>query len=40
MDMESDYYSYRCEDINGLWVGLLRRLWVETVIIKPYSILK
>jgi hypothetical protein len=46
MNLDSDYYSSRCKDINGLWLfnlkGLLRHLWVGTVIMKQvlYSKIK
>jgi hypothetical protein len=32
MDLDHDYYSSRCKDINGLWVfkGAFRGLWVGT----------
>jgi hypothetical protein len=46
MDLDSDYYSSRCEDINSqvylktiYLKRLLPRLWVGTVIIKHYFIL-
>jgi hypothetical protein len=37
MDLDSDYYSSSCKDINGLRVfkmGLLWCLWVRTLFIK------
>jgi hypothetical protein len=45
MDLDSDYYSSICKDINGLWVfkGAFRTFVgreTGTVIIKHYSILK
>jgi len=43
MNLDSDYCSSRCEDINGLWVfkgGFLWHLWVVTVIIKWYLSMK
>jgi hypothetical protein len=44
MDLDSDYYSSRCKDVDGLVVFkgtfMTCLLWVETIIIKRYSILK
>jgi hypothetical protein len=43
MDLDSDYYSSRCKDINGISVctgTLMTFVSVGTVIIKRYCILK
>jgi len=41
LDIDYDYYSSRCKDINDLWVfkGTFMTFVVGTVIIKHYSIL-
>jgi len=43
MDLDSDYYLSRCQDIDGLLVfkgSFYDVVWVGTLIIKRYSILK
>jgi hypothetical protein len=41
-DLDNDYYLFRCEDINGLW--MLKRTFMTFVggdsVIKRYSIIK